>query len=354
MTEGIIAPAAWLRQRKWGGDIRQMAGGNMDRVLAKPEIAAVMGAANPSLAARDPISVLVFHHIMNEIAERHADEIGQSLRSHAVVSYMRGDESGNVLTACSGRERTMADMAYAYLRGGSQTFQIGVNLSEELSRTDIDEVRCSDMQGPYPYFYLRFEGLEGTEPNGSPIDGFMVVILDDKRGGRGIRITPMTANPPDMLEPGSMFTGMDIAFNDPDEPVVKAITDRLREKALGQPPTPDESVEMLGRYEDIRALADSALDNLEQRMDGWLRLVVNALLYIDTCGQSGERVWPPEAPADLVTKATGGGPGAKKAEQRLVAQGFTRLVRHEIARDAADSVMEANQGRSSSSASDPP
>lgn len=336
MTNGIVAPAVWLRNRQWGADVRLLATGQMKRLLDNPRIAAVMKATNPSLPARDPISVVVFSNIMDEIAKRHADRIGESLRSPRVVTYMSGDESGNALTVCSGRERTMADMVYAYLQGGSQTFQIGANLAGELSRTDIDEVRCSDIQAPYPYFYLRFEGLHGTEPGGSTLDGFMVVILDDKRGGRGIRITPMTAEPPDLLSPGSMFTGMDVAFMDPDEPIAKAIADRFREKVFGEPPKPEEEAQMLGRYEDLKALAETATANIEEKMEAWLRLVVNALLYIDTCGQTGERIWPQGAPAELVAKANNERTGAKKAEQRLVAMGYTRLFRHEISCNVED------------------
>lgn len=184
---------------------------------------------------------------------------------------------------------------------GRQIFRFDAALTTELSRTDVDDVLIEDVRTPYGTFYLMFDresvaGLEDVQGvivtnTGGSLE--MATMTNDEDGPR--ELLPFTMRIDAQYE--SVGASLDAAYRAAD--------------IIAEDP------DIVPEINTERLVAGSRVQRLI------MPLIVNALLYIDNCGAAAQPTWPDDAPADLVTKAAGR-VGARKAEQALTRQGWTK------------------------------
>lgn len=359
----LLPPIAWQRGAAWGRDVTAHARGQHDRV-----------------ANRDYIDAL--------------EETGESTIDGIVLSsrYRRmpgGGMSGNVRKRnldeadirllFSGKEHE-ADIAASiatFIADGSRVISIGPDLvaraeadtEADMPLAELPEHRCS--------FYVHLEGNTATSHDGRPLDGFLVSFdKGDKDAGGHFHALPMTrendpVDTPKTPRPNLCLKGLkgDVTIAD----AIRSAADRLIELMLkaeanhaetatrleahiAEHPPKTEAEEagyeakrkrnaiiarVLGEdYAKTRIQAES----VRTQADKWARLIGTAIRCVAGDGPTGLPGFPPEAPADLVQRTLHKGPGVRKAEQRLVADGYPRWIRYETGQTMAIATVDDRAG----------
>lgn len=233
------------------------------------------------------------------------------------------------------RELGLLRAFHFYDKSGEQSFEIGPRLAEEFQHTDVDDILCNEITLPYKCFYLRFAGLEGQTFEGKPLDGFMIWQASEL-----LRIYPMSSETlepwGEISEPGRCMTNY-IKVENIDSPELSFIVaangfvaelEDMERSALkitsdGAPFTEDESRAISDNHKNARTIIMAQFQN-------WMKLIVNALLTIDSGGVEATQSYPEGAPANLVSKALSKGAGANKADKKLKAAGYVLLKRYEV------------------------
>lgn len=313
----LLPPERWLRERPWGRDLRHLARGETERLPATfraimaARAARVGSPPDDILRETDPVSVLVH------------------------LTEKRG-EDGRLSADTFMEATTTARVLKEWLDAGSEAFGFTRPLTDELEHTDVDGVMCDDLQFPYRCFYMAFDRQDATdeEPH-----GFLVIVDGERRlellpmwdAGHGVDGSkPFTLN----LERGrGLAECLDDALGDDGN-----IADNLDQvRTMMADRNPDD--------------LELALAQITRRADqhGWisrhLALIANGLLYIDQCQSEIRRGWQPGAPADVVDVANSTRPGARKADQRLRAAGWTTIRVCDIDNDGHRRATEGDASR---------
>lgn len=256
-----------------------------------------------------------------------------------------------------------------FVAAGRNIFHFDREMTRNIAGIALNEVMTEDLVHPYDAYYMVFDGAEGFDIDGRPIDGVMINVIPyagdhlsnveaaqllnrtEDRMARDMAYRDYNALPADLsaevhrralalVMPHSM---LNVSFwqRSDDGPW----HDR-REKGRGyQIPlvngrglidaivTRSRSVEAFCDTESERAIF-SVMPDIEAK----LRLVFNAILYVMRYAVERPTEWQPGAPKDLVEQAM---KGRRKADQALRRGGFvrTRMVRF---RDDSDDEIPAD------------
>lgn len=229
-----------------------------------------------------------------------------------------------------------------YLRHGRQTFAMSPGLADELTLTDVDDVPYEELALPYEAFYLDLSGLVADAQRGGTMAGVIAQRFTYADSGAStLAITPFVRTD------GTIRPLMTIRMrHEKDDTVPQALRRTVDHEidnahkinmiihcapGMGKrvASLKDDPKEAAARTAHIDGVVESAA-----AIETILPLLANAMLYIDQCGGSVKRVWPQDAPIDLVAKADGGGTGARKAIQKLTAMGHTRISKLELDEEA--------------------
>jgi hypothetical protein len=203
---------------------------------------------------------------------------------------------------------------------GRQVFHLDDALADELAQTDVDDVPPSDVHAPHIAFYLTIGGRAAEEAGLSDVQGLLVTSEESASGY--LNITAMRVEEGKAIALGTGHIDLDVGTT-----MAEALDDAAAD-VQGSDPTTDlsESAHPNNAVirEGFRLHTLSQIAGME-RLRKAIRLLVNAMLYIDTAGAGRRRGWHPDTPADLVQRAEGN-TGAAKAEQRLAREGWTRVT----------------------------
>lgn len=220
-----------------------------------------------------------------------------------------------------------------YYRTGAHNIIIGQHLSEEFTHTDVDDITCEELSFPYKQFYLKFEGIEGRLADGSLLDGFMII-----NNSKGMGISPMTSDDlPITRDLMNGRIGPHLQFNlsleeNPKKTIKEMIENIIEVEKQLYDSLADDLPESLSREWVTKTYIDQkeGITLIEQQIPVWIRLIVNALMTIDTSAVSAQDGYPEGAPQELVEKSLSKRPGANKADKKLKALGWTRIKRYDV------------------------
>lgn len=219
-----------------------------------------------------------------------------------------------------------------FIGSGEQEFEFGESLTEEFRHTDVEDILWSEINYPYGAFYMRFEGLQGRTLEDRDLDGFLLLKTSD-----ALVIYPISKEPMPawglLSEHGRIaHTNMQIfCKSEEDSPIMDA-TGKIMEtldKEISLFTTKPDNLDQEA-YEMFCSNNRQAKELVGKQAKDWVRLIVNGLLTIDAGGIEPIVSYPYGAPLDLAEKALSDRPGARKADQRLRAEGYVRLKRYEV------------------------
>lgn len=332
----LSPPLAWLRTRSWGKPITSFVRGEVHRIADLDDIVDMSMRIDTS-----PVESIVDFHMLRAIDQRLREKAGVAMgttasRTHGLTMFMRRREE----------ETEIAQEISDWIDAGSQIFVFGRDLHRELAMTDVDDVTADELRMPYDAIYVGFEDVDVQGVQDQPLDGFMV---STDRDNQMMYITPMSRIVPDIEKVGVLGRRIMIDLRERGENVVIDIiddeadileetADAYLEQMLGYEnedkklwQTSEERDAAIEMARQIAAATTRGADVMRANKHRWASLVVNALLYIDHCG-GGERRYADEAPADLVDKICRSAPGARKAQQKLVAMGHAPITRLDLPR----------------------
>lgn len=330
----LTPPMAWLRGRTWGRAITSLARGEIGRIEHVEVIDSMIDDVDSS-----PVEAIVSFHTLEAFRQRR----GRDFRIGTAAAP--SPETLATLMKRRSEEMEIAEELLDWIESGSQIFQIGRDLHRELALTDVDDVCVDELEMPYDAIYIGFEDMAAADGE-QIVDGFMVSV---EKGLKRMFITPMSRDVPDLEAMGVLGRRIEIDLDSRSEDLVVDLIeddaddwDRLsrdylksyerhkddKERVFGSAENYDATIEV------VREMVEATRRNTEmmrREKARWASLVVNALLYIGNCG-GGERGYAGEAPADLVDRISRNAPGARKAEQRLRAEGHIPVTRLDLPR----------------------
>lgn len=203
---------------------------------------------------------------------------------------------------------------------GRQVFHLDDALAEELAQTDVDDVPPGDVRTPHVAFYLTIGGAAAEDAGLGDVQGLLVTSEAD---------VPDYLNVTAMRIEGGRAVAVDTGHIDlaVGATMAEALDDAWVDARKSDPGTDLKA----GAHPSGVAIREGfRLHTLSQvagmkRLRKAIRLLVNAMLYIDTAGAGRRRGWHPDTPGDLASRADGV-TGAAKAEQRLAREGWTRVT----------------------------
>lgn len=236
-----------------------------------------------------------------------------------VSNQIYKEEKINTPEACKKFKRETQIMIglVRFIRSGMQVFDFTPELVEELSQTDIDEIKTGDLNIPYKSFYIRALGMFKTK-NDIEIDGF---FIDETNVSKFkeiiITVVPVMKNPEDFINDYAQMPIATIIKNE-NNSIFEAIekindhTNKITEKFEN-----DHNEEM----KEVKYRSNMGKIFLQENLNS----IINMLLYIDKYRGNENTVWPNDAPQDLLEKIKSKKAGYKKAEKKLTALGWTKV-----------------------------
>lgn len=270
-------------------------------------------------------------------------EMGDIL-SYLPLKYRARDDSGKI-SFLTRNELQLGYYHHQFVAKGRQIFDINKNLTAMFKETDVNDVPVSQINTPYPAFYVHFgrqEDMPLTE--GWHVEGAYVMHMPEHK-----ILQMMITCVPDQLEQSWYWP------QDPDPCYFLTIGEDLYDKTFGEAltesyekkrtslqneidhPIPDRMQmvpdEMGGQKKVVVASNSHKRAMVEKQMieafhevaDKALRLVVNSLCYLSSYPEEIERVWPgmpKHVQANVRDKAKG---NKKKMESLLEKMGYRPL-----------------------------
>ena len=206
---------------------------------------------------------------------------------------------------------TIIDAAYQlvlHIREGGQIYQLSPDLSQILTRTDLQDVEADEIHMPYKSIYIRFE--EPQSMSGTAIDGVLLSRNDLVEGSFILTVFPVDL---------ARFHNVNI---------------HRYEFVLAPGSTVIESLDVMRRVVEIERADDKerlwdGFNEHAERLRHLLEIALNTLLFIDNCNDGMRQEWPDHAKQSDVEKARGSGPAAKSAQKRLQSK-HTRIWRLDV------------------------
>jgi hypothetical protein len=226
---------------------------------------------------------------------------------------------------------------------GKVIFDVARPLAKNLLLSDAESIPCSELEFPFPSFYLHFGTESGLADEGLGIEGAFVVNYDDRFT---IDLVPTGFGQAQYfaLRAGEVLIGAPIDTSDGSKPILQALEDSIDAVLEKNAKTflEIEAVEaqLLERYGEIVKVPMSVerLDGKRDILRKALGLVVNTLFYLMAEPDDTIEDWESAAPLDaLVALETAQKLGTKKTvENSLFKAGYIK-VRH-VGRKFANSV----------------
>lgn len=296
-TRNALAPMLWLDQMPYG---------RLIRTFCKE------GPSSPQMTSYlNSIS-----HVSNRDGMLHHD-----IQRVAIVEMSRIDEKGEEKAGPDMVKNAIvsSDIAIFHMYG-RQVVHLDEALAEELGQTDVDDVPPSEVRLPHTAFYLTFGGAAAVAAGLGDVQGLLVT--SESGDPTYMNITAMR------MEDGravAVDTGyLDLRVG---ETMAECLADAEEDVRLSDP-TRDEPVDAHKRgnmiHEGFKLYNANQLAGM-RRLRQAMRLLVNAILYMDSAGAGRRRGWHPDTPRDLAMRADGS-TGAAKTEQRLAREGWTRIT----------------------------
>ena len=203
---------------------------------------------------------------------------------------------------------------------GRQVFHLDEALAEELAQTDVDDVPPSEVRAPHVAFYLTMSGAAARDAGLGDVQGLLVTTEETVPDYLNVTAMRVQDGRAIAMDTGhiDLSVGATMAESLEDAEADVEGSDPTREI----PPEGDPVDDLI--REGFRLHTEGQKAGM-RRLRRALRLLVNAMLYIDSPGAGRARGWHPDTPTDLAARADGG-TGAAKAEQRLVRDGWTRVT----------------------------
>lgn len=332
----MTPPLAWLRKRPWGRDVASYARGDTDRVR-NDYIDYLIAKGIPMVEA------LIDHH-----AFRKHIPSAYSARSRAGID----EDTTRTILSSRAYEIEVADMLCDHVGAGSHVHTIGSRLLERI-KAGPATATMRDLLIPHRSIYIGFEDAIGENVDGSALDGFLLTIdpADDVVDYKDVYILPLSRTMPSPEAIMTPYTILRMENEDEDATLEDAIArdaERLRSDAeaylTGAVVDPDETtIDGEAPKADVRLSEGlkemykrqgeeliAAADRIERQAGEWARLIGGAVAAILADDPVGLLAYPDDAPVDLVSRAGSKGTGARKAQQKLTANGYVRTTRHEI------------------------
>ena len=342
---GIAAPRALMRDRYWGYHHRQVKKGvkvETDEFLTIADTLNINITDAQSIVDAMPRILIAQTFIRSVTGIPNDKTIIDDKRLEKWFSIARQESFPLTHDLNENREKTLLFAMHNHAIQGEQEFEFGPSLVEEFRHTEVDDILCHEVKVPYDTFYLRFQGLEGKTFEGMPLDGFLVCNIE----GEGMHIYPLSnalmSAWRDMDEKGHCtYVHMTVEnCQNPEKPFVEMshgiisnlneMIDAVLKETKNEGPPQEWIDKVVSNHETAR-------DIIQSQHTEWMRLIVNGLLTIDSGGIEPQNAYPAGAPEQLAQKALSERPGARKADQRLRAEGYVRLKRYEVPKQTLDS-----------------
>jgi len=335
----MLPPIAILRERDWARDVTSVARKDWDRIVMLEAVEMLQGQDDGSYAA--PI-VDVYRY-----RRAHGSF---NTRQYAACTGMTQEKLRQV---SSGRryEIDLAQTMEYFVEDGSRIALIGPELLSDIETDETADILLQTVTGKRMTVYVHYEGDIGPSPVGGQLDGFVIDYDSDFEDGMHVLVMPLSKEEPSPND-ALFFRGVIQLFRgDGDVTISAAIREwgeALLVNSTAEPrPTSAEDIdpEILETSEQEEQRLDVAL-NVEMRLktsaatkayvdvllvnaDRWGRLIGGALRCLMGQGPASAATYAPGAPEALVDRASKGGTGARKVQQRLAAAGYPAVLRYE-------------------------
>jgi hypothetical protein len=218
-----------------------------------------------------------------------------------------------------------------------------VRACDEATITDITARRIVDLVGREGARYIRTPGSTTLAYDGKPMDGLLVLPSFDEQGREAVLLMPMPSGPIALGE--NMTIAPSVSFlTEGDQDIETAGATAMEELARSVASQPIDLAINFGRGRKGPSQTDDERDDMAESVrlsmeqieiarrewPRWIRMLEFAVASLDDDAPC-LMAYPPEAPADLVAKATTVGTGQRKAQQKLAAAGWVREARYDEA-----------------------
>lgn len=302
-----LGPLDWLDSHRWGRAVRTLAEG--------------------SQAAADRVWVDT-HGFMSSINMQLPDALDQYEKTVIGLvtedAYMRGAVFDRSLMAQTGIDQNAAISVMKWLQTGAQTFDFEGALADELMETEVGDVPMNDVVLPYSSIYIRLRN-SATDENGLRYDGFLVERRESPISSM-IGVTPIKRQGKEYV--ASMLCCLPYGE---DQTVADALLGEVRRLGAGNTPimVGGTNVKMSASLVHLAMpsggnngyTVTQGLQNMKEAvltLDAILPLIVNTLLYIDSCRSHIRKGWPTGAPDKIAARAIAAPVGATKARDTLI------------------------------------
>lgn len=302
-----LGPLDWLDSHRWGRAVRTLGEGTQ-------------AAINRVWVDTRGFSNSIGMQLPDELDPYEKTVIGLVMED----AYMSGAIFDRSLMAQTGIDQNAAISVMKWLQTGAQTFDFEGALADELMETEVGDVPINDVVLPYSSIYVRLRN-SATDENGLPYDGFLVERRESSLSTM-IGVTPIKRQGKSYV--ASMLCCLPYGE---DRTVADALRGEIRRLTSGNTPVVIGGTNaqisaslahlaMPSGGENGRSVTEGLQDMKEAvlSLDAILPLMVNALLYIDSCRSHIRKGWPTGAPDKIAARAIAAPAGAGKARDTLI------------------------------------
>jgi hypothetical protein len=214
---------------------------------------------------------------------------------------------------------TMAAWYARFAYYGKQIFELTPELAEEFLHTDVDAILAGDIVLPFPVLYLHWGARPELQlPDGSPEGAYVQEVKPGQ-----LEVNVCLAQPDfspsrhAWLEERGSGMSLTLVLGNTEMPIEKVIAQSMDFSKLDTAPETARADDESDRHYIERNV--QLISGQREVASQILRIVANALIYIDQAGGEGRTRWPDDAPKGMLTKLEGAAKGSKQ-EKKLFSQ----------------------------------
>ena len=214
---------------------------------------------------------------------------------------------------------TMAAWYARFVYYGKQIFELTPELAEEFLHTDVDAILAGDIVLPFPVIYLHWGAQpELRLPDGSPEGAYVQEVKPGQ-----VEVNVCLAQPDfapyrhAWLEERGSGMSLTLVLGQKELPIEDVIAQSMDFSKLDTAPETARADDESDRHYIERNV--QLISGQREAASQILRIVANALIYIDQSGGQGRTRWPDDAPKGMLAKLEGTAKSSKQ-EKKLLSQ----------------------------------